>query len=212
MGGALVASGVFSALMALSLAPEDGWKGLALFGLFVASLGAGIVSYSLLNTQTSLKDFREGKEPSSRTAAGLAAVGFSIIVFTTGYVSAAYYFGFSSRWFEVLGILLPLSMALIVASSLRRPRFLFREDDREMSTSTRLVVAFSILLVAFVIQVAALCYGYWKSLDVLQVGWMWFILISPLFVIACLVILWRAMGRPWIPGGYGKRSANDGKK
>ena len=154
---------------------------------------------------------REGKEPSSRAAAGLAAIGFTIMVFATGYVSAAYYIGFSSRWFEVLGTLLPLSMALIVASSLRRPRFLFREDETEMSTSTRSVVGFSILLTGFVVQVVSFCYGYWKSPELVLAGWIWFLLIGPFFVIAGLSILCGPMGRPWIPGGYGKRSANDGK-
>jgi len=212
VGGALFTIGVFLALRTTDLVPEDGWKGLASFGVFVASLGIGIVSYSLFSTQTSLKEFREGKEPSSRAAAGLAAIGFSIMVFATGYVSAAYFVGFSSKWFEVLGTLLPLSIALIVVSSLRRPRFLFRKDETEMSTSTRSVVGFSILLTGFVVQIVTLCYGYWKSPAAVLAGWVWFLLIGPFVVILGIVILWGPMGRPWIPGEHKARNEGESTK
>ena len=93
-------------MRATELVPENAWNGLSSFGVFVASLGAVVVSYSLLNTQTSLKEFREGKEPSNRAAAGVAAIGFGAMVFATGYVSAAYYVGFSSMSYEAFSSLL----------------------------------------------------------------------------------------------------------
>lgn len=160
------------------------------------------MSYSLLYSKTSLKEFREGKELSNRGAAGAAALGLGMMVFSAYYLNAAYYFEFTPRLFETLGLLLPLSILLIVAGLYRRPRFLFRTEEVELSASRRTTIGLSVLFIGFAVQVITFVYGYGKSLSVLLVGWIWFLLIGPFVVILGIVILWGPMGRPWIPGEH----------
>lgn len=196
-----IAVGIILVLSAAYLVPDGDWKGLVVFGVFVTSLGASILSYSILYTKTSLRDLRSGKEPGSRLAAGFAATGLGMMLFIEGYLIAAYRIEFSPS-FEALGLLLPLSVALIVTGSFRRPRFLFQSDEVEWGPSRRATVGGSILATGFVIQTATLACGYWMSLETLQsVGWS-LLLLGPFMVIAGLSILWGPMGRPWIPGEH----------
>jgi uncharacterized membrane protein YidH (DUF202 family) len=202
VGVILLSIGILLIFLVAGLVHEYAETGVALFGVFLTSVGAGVVSYSLLNIETTLKQFREGSEPSNRLAAGFTAFGFCMLVCATFYVIAAYRVGFSDVPYESLGILIPVSMALIIAGLLRRPRILFKADDAEMDRSTRTIVGLAVLLTGFIVQVFTFVYGYLRSLEVLAVGWVWFFLVGPLFVIAGIAVLWGPMGRPWIPGGY----------
>lgn len=193
-----------------NLVPEDRLNGFVTFCVFIVSFGAIIVSFSFLHSKTSLKEFREGKEPSNRMAAAMSAIGLGMMVFIAGYLNAAYYFEFTPRRFEALGLLLPLSILLIVASLFKRPRFLFRTEEVEMTASRRTSIGMSILVTGFVVQVITFVYGYWKSLNVLLVGWIWFLLIGPFVVILGIVILWGPMGRPWIPGEHRAQGEDEG--
>ena len=202
LGAILIAIGNPLLLRAPNIVREDVLNGFVTFCAFVISFGASIVSYSLLYSKTSLKEFREGKELSNRGAAGAAALGLGMMVFIPYYLNAAYYFELAPRLFEVLGLLLPLSILLIIAGLYRRPRFLFRAHEVELSASRRTTIGMSILVIGFIVQVITFVYGYWKSLDVLLVGWIWFLLIGPFVVVLGIVILWGPMGRPWIPGEH----------
>lgn len=206
MGGAFIAVGNLLTFKIPDLVPEENWSGAVTFSAFVVSLGVGIASYSLLHVETSLKEFRNGKEPGNRAAAGLLSIGLGMMLFTESHLSAAYHIGFTPRILETLGILLPLSILLIVAGLFRRPRFLFGSEETEWSSSRRSTVGTAILVTGFLIQVVTFIYGYWKSLNVLMVAWVWFLLIGPLVVILGIAILWGPMGRPWIPGSHGTQN------
>ena len=184
------------------LVPDDQLSGFVNFSVFIISFGTVIVFFYFLHSKTSLKEFREGKEPSNRMAAIMLAVGLGMMVFIAYYLNAAYYFDITPRLFEALGLILPLSMLLIVVGLFRRPISLFRTEEVEMTASRRTIIGISTLMIGFVVQAATFAYGYWKSLDVLLVGWIWFLLIGPSVVILGIVILWGPMGRPWIPGEH----------
>ena len=206
LGAILIAIGNPLLLRAPNIVREDVLNGFVTFCAFVISFGASIVSYSLLYSKTSLKEFREGKELSNRGAAGAAALGLGMMVFIPYYLNAAYYFELTPKLFELLGIILPLSILLIIAGLYRRPRFLFRTEQAELSASRRTSVGMSILVAGFGVQVVSFVYAYWMSLDALLVGWIWWsLLIWPLVVILGIVILWGPMGRPWIPGEHRPR-------
>ncbi|UCE91300.1 MAG: hypothetical protein JSV90_07775 [Methanobacteriota archaeon] len=190
-------------LIGPDLVPIDARIGFVTFCVFVISFGAGIVSYSLLYSKTSLKEFREGKELSNRGAAGAAALGLGIMVFIPYYLNAAYYFEFTPRLFEVLGLLLPLSILLIIAGLYRRPRFLFRTQEMELDASRRTTIGSSILAIGFIAQMVMFAYGSWRPSDAVIGAWILYMLfIGPIVVIAGIAVLWGPMGRPWIPGEH----------
>lgn len=202
LGAAITALGLTLLLKGPDIVPEDGLVGVVTFAVFVVSFGATIVSYSFLHRETSLREFREGMEPSNRAVAVTTALGLGMMVFVVTYLDAALYFEITPRLFEMLGIVLPVSILLIIAGLYRRPRFLFRTETAELSPSRRTTVGTTLLAIGFGVQVLTFVYGYWKSLSVLAIGWIWFFLIGPLIVILSLVVLWGPMGRPWIPGEH----------
>ena len=185
------------------LVPKDTLNGFVTFCVFVISFGASIVSYSLLHSKTSLKEFREGKEPGNRGAAGAAAVGTGMMVFIAYYLNVTYYFEISPRLFEVLGLLLPLSMLMIVAGLYRRPRFLFRTHEVELSASRRTAIGSSILAIGFIAQMVIFAYGSLRQSDAIIGAWIWYMFfVGPVIAIAGIAVLWGPMGRPWIPGEH----------
>ena len=210
LGAIIVATGNALLLRGPDLVPKDALNGIVTSCVLAISFGASVVSYSLLYSKTSLKDFREGKEPSNRGAAGAAALGLGMMVFIAYYLNAAYYFDLSLRLFEVLGLLLPLSMLLIIAGLYRWPRFLFRTHEAELDASRRTTVGRSILAIGFIAQMVIFAYGYWIQSNAVIVAWIYYMFfIGPLVVIAGLAVLWGPMGRPWIPGEH--RSQEEGQ-
>jgi hypothetical protein len=208
----LIAAGIILILSAYVLVPDGDWKGLVVFGVFVASFGASVLSYSLLYTRTTLKDLRDGREPGNRVAAGMSSIGLGMMLFAASYMNAAYRIGFTPRLFGALGLVLPLSILLIIASLYRRPRFLFRKEEVEFSSSRRTRVGTSMLFIGFVVQVITFVYWYLaESLTALLIGSIW-LLIGPFMVITAVAIMWGPMGRPWIPGRHPAESDSESVK
>jgi hypothetical protein len=209
VGAILFTLGVVDVLSTTRLVPEEAWRGMASFGVLLAAIGTALMSYSITYRDISLREFRQGTEPRNRLADAFLAVGCGVMTYATGYVAASSYIGFPSRPLELLGMLLPISAILVVMGGLRLPRVLFRTSEAEMAPAKRAFVGRALLAAGFGVQTVTFLYGYWQSLTVLAIGWVWFMMIGPLIVIIALTILWP-MGRPWIPGGYSE-DAGDGK-
>jgi hypothetical protein len=173
------------------LVPDDGVEGLATFAASLSALGIVIIAYSLLYSQTSLKEYREGKEFSNRMAARLTALGIGLITFGTLYILAAVCIGFDSDSVGAVGLVMPLSFILITASLLRLPKALFATEETELRGPLRTLVGTLFIVIGLAIEAAA----------IINFNMMWYwiaIVVGPAVILAGLTTLSGPMIRPWI--------------
>jgi MFS family permease len=200
------AMAVIGAYMLIRL--PDLERGIGVFAAFPASLvalGIMVLAYGELYSQTSLREYRKGRELSNRMAAILIAVGIGLMVFSVLYVGTAASLGFGpdSVW-AVVG-LMPLSNVLIAAGLLRRPKRLFATEENEepeMSVSKRRLVGGMTVFMGFAIEATAVvCFDLGDTYLFMGYVGVWLaLLFGPAMIFTGVAILSGPMMRPWKQG------------
>ncbi len=163
------------------------------------------MTYSRLHTQTSLREYRMGRDLSNRMAAILIAIGIGLMTFAVLYVGASVALGFEVDSIWPVIILMTMSNFLIGASILRRPKRLFEtegtEEDEVPVTKRRLAGGVT-LLIGFAFEAAAyVCFEQNEPNIILGSLGVWLALaFGPAFIFGGIAILWGPMMRPWKQG------------
>ncbi|HEX7391929.1 MAG TPA: hypothetical protein VF374_03145 [Thermoplasmata archaeon] len=178
------------------------WAGMSVLGTFIASVGAGLLLYSLMAVGQHLSAVHGGAEPLNRNQAALLALGISALVFEAGYIFEAAVLEFSFAW-EVSLVLLSLAVVLVTAAFFWAPRPMFDVDeDREMPRNRRRLRGWSVVALGVLLELVPPMMSD-RSNPIIP----FFMLLFGFAVIfGGLAILMGPFERPWIPGKRSPRT------